>query len=192
MKKVETVDAQNKVVRLFTYLEKALSLDNTVIRDFRTVTTAPSPWWLADLPTDVENLTLKQFDIGKSTSDEVLVEDNVWLRVEKKALKPAPALPKGLEEWIEEVTPIAEPKAKLKIDRQIKFDHDSKRVDEFKKFRKSYEDGNKIPDLLKDWVILSPDKLPESIESQYEEDQWKSHPELEKLLSGYIKNEWLA
>ncbi|MBM4177180.1 hypothetical protein FJ208_00005, partial [Candidatus Gribaldobacteria bacterium] len=31
-----SAEAQNKIVRLFTYLEKALSLDDIVVRDFRT------------------------------------------------------------------------------------------------------------------------------------------------------------
>ena len=47
---------KNKIVRLFTYLEKALALDDTIVRDFRSSIVAPSPWWLADYPRDLENL----------------------------------------------------------------------------------------------------------------------------------------
>jgi hypothetical protein len=49
-------EAQNKIVRLFTYLEKALAIDDSIVRDFRTSLAAPSPWWLADYPLDLNEL----------------------------------------------------------------------------------------------------------------------------------------
>ena len=191
MVKIETTDAQNKVARLFTYLEKALSLDDTVVRDFRSITTPPSPWWLADLPDDVENLKIKQFDTDRSNNDAApITDEGVWLRVEKKSIKSAPLLPKELEEWVEEINPIITPQAKEKIDRQVRFEQDGSRVTEFKRFRKEYKESAEIPDFIKDWVVVSPGKLPEAIEVQYKEDFWKDHPELQKLLFGYTKNDW--
>ena len=190
MVKIETTDAQNKVARLFTYLEKALSLDDTVVRDFRSITTPPSPWWLADLPDDVENLKIKQFDTDRSNNDAApITDEGVWLRVEKKSIKSAPLLPKELEEWVEEINPIITPQAKEKIDRQVRFEQDGSRVTEFKRFRKEYKESAEIPDFIKDWVVVSPGKLPEAIEVQYKEDFWKDHPELQKLLFGYTKND---
>lgn len=45
---------QNKIVRLFTCLEKALALNDVIVRDFRSSTIPPSPWWLADYPRDID------------------------------------------------------------------------------------------------------------------------------------------
>jgi len=181
-------EAQNKIVRLFTYLEKALALDSSVIRDFRVATAAPSPWWLADYPNDAENLYIRSFDTEKMTDD--LLETGAWLRVEKKNIKPAPNLPSELIEWVNEINPIDSPNAKEKIDRKEQFDNSKIRVSDFKKFRKEFKQGNIPPKSIYDWVILSPNKLPEAINEKYSEDKWDEHPELKKLLSGYIENEW--
>lgn len=181
-------EVQNKIVRLFTYLEKALSLDDNLVRDFRTITTAPSPWWLADFPTDVENLYIRPFDTEKTADNPA--PTGAWLKVEKKNIKSAPDLPKELIDWVAEINPIDTPKAKEKIDRTVRFKDDSTRVNEFKEFRKNYEQGNEVPMFLADWVVLSPNKLPEAIEEKYIEDNWADHPELASLLEGYIENDW--
>lgn len=183
-------EVQNKVVRLFTYLEKALSLDDTIIRDFRTTTSAPSPWWLADLPNDVENLQIKQFETEKEGNDDGPTQNGVWLHVEKKNIKPAPLLPDALIEWIDEITPLITPQAKEKIDRKVRFDDDSVRTWEFKTFRKDYQPVYTLPKVLEGWVVVSPGKLPESISEKYEEDYFSDHPELQTLLAGYTENEW--
>lgn len=183
-------EVNNKIVRLFTYLEKALSLDDSIVRDFRTRIIAPSPWWLADYPHDVENLYIRPFDTEKITDD--ITQGSSWLRVSKKSIEVAPILPSELIEWIEEINPLDTPTSKDKIDRKIRFEEDSKRVNDFKKFRKDFKQGNKVPETLSEWVILAPDQLPEPIEFQYIEDKWLDHPELEKLLKGYIKNNWDA
>ena len=188
--KKETTEVQNKVVRLFTYLEKALSLDDTIVRDFRSTVTAPSPWWLADLPNDVENLQVRQFETSQTGDEENATQNEVWLRVEKKSINPAPPLPAALNEWIDEVNPLGPPKAKEKIDRKIKFDQDEARIREFKKFRKEFTQGNKPPKFLEDWVVLSPNKFPEVIEERYSEEYFNDHPELQSLLDDYIENEW--
>lgn len=182
-------EVQNKIVRLFTYLEKALSMDDTVIRDFRTTVSPPSPWWLADYPQDAENLYIRPFETETVVNDSTQL--TAWLRVEKKNIKPAPVPPKTLEEWLEEIIPLSNPKPKEKIDRPIKFQEDDSRVQDFKKFKKDFEQGEPIPESLKDWVVVTPGRLPEAIEVRYTEDNWADHPELQKLLSGYIKNEWL-
>lgn len=187
--KTKTNEVQNKVIRLFTYLEKALSLDDSVTRDFKTIIAPPSPWWVADLPTDVESLSIKKFDTEEAIIEDEL-GDNVWLRVEKKSIKAAPVLPKSLNEWISDINPIAIPIAKEKIGWKIKFDQDPVRVGDFKKFRKDFSQGDTVPENLKDWVIVTPGKLPEVIEEKYEEDFFVNHPELQKLLDGYIENEW--
>jgi hypothetical protein len=179
---------QNKIVRLFTYLEKALSIDDDVIRDFRNTTTPPSPWWLADLPHDAENLFIRPFETESLVTDGTQL--SAWLRVEKKNIKAAPTLPKVLEEWINEVNPIDPPKPKEKIDRPIEFKQDQDRLQTFKDFRKNFQEGDQIPPVLQDWVVITPGKLPEAIETKYTEDFWNNHPELQKLLQGYIKNEW--
>jgi len=101
--KTEASEIQNKVVRLFTYLEKALSLDDTIVRDFRSAVVAPSPWWLADLPNDVENLQLKQLETENTENEDTEAPDQAWLRVEKKKIDLTPAVPDVLREWIEEV-----------------------------------------------------------------------------------------
>jgi len=181
-------EVRNKIVRLFTYLEKALSLDDTIVRDFRLTTTAPSPWWLGDFPYDAENLYIRPFDTAEVI--ETLPQKSAWISVEKKNIKPAPQLPNELMEWVSEITPIEKPTAKDKIDREVRFETDRERVREFKEFRKNFQQGDKIPKLLTGWVILNPSKLPEAIEVIYVEDKWINHPELRKLLEGYIENEW--
>ncbi len=181
-------EVQNKIVRLFTYLEKVLSLDDTIVRDFRLTTTAPSPWWLGDFPHDAENLYIRPFDTAEAV--EALPQKSAWISVEKKNIKSAPQLPTELREWVSEITPIEKPTAKDKIDREVRFENDRERVREFEEFRKGFQQGDKVPELLTDWVILSPSKLPEVIEVIYVEDKWTDHPELRKLLEGYIENEW--
>ncbi len=189
-------ELQNKVVRLFTYLEKVLSLDDIVVRDFRSTIAAPSPWWLADLPDDVENLYIKKFEDNTADGDGKVDQNDVWLRVEKKNINAAPLLPDALSEWVHEISPLEIPKAKEKIDRKIKFDFDPARVSEFKKFRKEFTQDslfrNAVPELLKDWVVISPNKLPEAIEQRYIEEFFSDHPELASLLNDYIENEWKA
>lgn len=182
-----SAEAQNKIVRLFTYLEKALALDDTIIRDFRSSIISPSPWWLADYPRDLENLFIRGFDTEKEGEN---VDSSAWLKVQKKNIEPAPALPDKLIEWVINVNPLDKPRALEKIDRKVHFDSDKERVAEFKKFRKDFQQGDESPETLTDWVVLAPNKLPEAIEVKYVADNWINHPELEKLLTGYTENEW--
>ena len=144
-------EAQNKVIRLFTYLEKALAIDDSIVRDFRTTSAAPSPWWLADYPTDLENLAIRPFDTEKTPEG---VQANSWLKVEKKNIKAAPELPNQLKEWVDEVNPLQAPLAKEKIDRKVRFVDDKDREKEFKDFRRNYEQGDDVPEGLKDWVTI--------------------------------------
>lgn len=183
-----SAEAQNKIVRLFTYLEKALSLDDTIVRDFRSSIIAPSPWWLADYPRDLENLFIRKFDTEEES--ENADQSSAWLKVQKKNIESAPALPDKLIEWVTDVNPLDKPHALEKIDRKVRFDSDKERVVEFKKFRKDFQQGDELPETLTDWVVLAPNKLPEAIEVKYVADNWIDHPELEKLLTGYIENEW--
>jgi superfamily I DNA and/or RNA helicase len=183
-----SVETQNKIVRLFSYLEKALALDDSVTRDFLATTTVPSPWWLADYPNDIENLYIRPFDNEKTPDEESKI--TAWLRVEKKSIQEPPDLPSKLFEWINEVNPIDSPKSKEKIDRKVYFNDENKRVKEFDSFRKKFEQGDSVPENLIDWVVLSPDKLPESIEFKYVEDNWIDHSELHNLLEGYVENDW--
>ena len=184
-----STEAQNKITRLFTYLEKALALDDSVVRDFRTTATAPSLWWLGDLPQDVDNLYIRPFDTETGQAD--LKDTNAWLEVEKKNIKPPPALSERLLEWVEAIdNPIATPQGKEKVDRQVRFDDEHVRVQEFKQFRKDFEQGDKVPARLKEWVVLDPSKLPDVIDVKYTEDRWADHPELQHLLKGYVENEW--
>ncbi len=180
-------EAQNKIIRLFTYLEKALAIDDSIVRDFRTSLAAPSPFWLADYPLDLENLHIRPFDTEKTPEG---VQSTAWLRVEKKNIKAAPELPSQLEEWIDEVNPLQQPITKEKIDRKVRFSDDDDRVAAFKSFRKNFEKGDEVPKDLIDWVTILPNKLPESIAIKYIPDQWVDHPELAKLLDGYTENEW--
>ncbi len=183
-----SAEAQNKIVRLFTYLEKALALDDTIIRDFRSSMIAPSPWWLADYPRDLENLFIREFDTEKES--ENAEQTSAWLKVQKKNIEPAPALPDKLIEWVIDVNPLDKPRALEKIDRKVRFDSDKERVAEFKEFRKDFQQGDELPKILAEWVVLAPNKLPEVIEVKYVADNWIDHPELEKLLMGYTENEW--
>ncbi len=182
-----SAEAQNKIVRLFTYLEKALSLDDVVVRDFRTATIPPAPWWLADYPKDLENLYIRPFDTGKETEDG---QSHAWVRVQKKNIEAAPVLPDRLVEWVPEVTPLEKPIALEKIDHKVRFDSDKKRVNEFNDFRRDFEQGDKVPEELADWVVLAPNQLPRGIEVRYIPDYWADHPELAKLLAGYTENDW--
>lgn len=185
---VVSAEVQNKITRLFTYLEKALSLDDAIIRDFRSSVIGPSPWWLADYPRDLDNLIIRQFDTATSAADSDSPE--AWLRVQKKSIDVSPILPEILKEWIPEITPLDKPKAIEKIDRKILFKDEEARVMEFKKFRNNFKQGDEAPEILNGWVVLSPSKLPELIEYKYITDSWIDHPELNDLLTGYIENEW--
>ena len=182
-----SAEAQNKIVRLFTYLEKALALDDIIVRDFRSSMIPPSPWWLADYPRDLDNLFIREFDTEKETASS---ESGAWLKVQKKNIEPAPALPEKLAEWVTEVNPLEKPEALEKIDRKVRFDSERELVNEFKKFRKDFKQGDSVPKPLFGWVVLTPNKLPEAIEVKYVPDNWIDHPELEKLLIGYTENEW--
>lgn len=188
---VENSETSKKVVRLFTYLEKVLALDYSVVRDFRNTIASPSPWWLADFPYDAENLHIRSLETEQTNENDSDV-NTAWLRVEKKNIKSAPALPEELEGWIGQISPLEKPIALEKIEQKIRFDQNSDRVKEFKKFKKDFQQGDKLPEILTDWVILSPDKLPELIEERYIEDLWENHPELQSLLEGYIENDWTA
>ena len=182
-----SAEAQNKIARLFTYLEKALALDDTIVRDFRSAMIPPSPWWLADYPRDLDNLSIREFDTEKETASS---ESGAWIKVQKKNIESAPVLPGKLTEWVIEVNPLEKPEALEKIDRKVRFDTDKERVNEFKKFRKDFKQGDSVPKSLVGWVVLTPNKLPEAIEAKYVPDNWIDHPELEKLLIGYTENEW--
>jgi len=182
-----SAEAQNKIIRLFTYLEKALSLDDAIVRDFRTAITPPAPWWLAEYPRDLENLYIRSFEIGNQTEEG---QPDSWLRVQKKNIESAPPLPERLTEWISEISPLEKPQVLEKVDRKIRFDSDKRRVSEFNDFRKKFEQGDKIPQSLIDWVVLVPNQLPRTIEARYIPDYWSGHPELSKLLMGYTENEW--
>lgn len=186
-KKLVSRQAQDKIVRLFAYLEKALSLDDTIIRDFRPSMVSPSPWWLADYPRDLDNLSIRSFETDK---EAMPTESNAWLKVQKKSIDQTPLLPEVLREWIPDINPIEIPVAIEKIDRKILFDSNKNRVADFKKFRKEFEQCDSVPESLNGWVVLAPSELPEQIEAIYVEDKWLDHPELEKLLNGYINNEW--
>jgi superfamily I DNA and/or RNA helicase len=186
---MEKTDLQKKVVRLFTYLEKALSLDDIIVRDFRSTVVAPSPWWIADLPTEAENLFFKKLE-NNIAHDEIVEEADVLLRVEKKNVKVAPLLPDPLVEWVAEIVPTEPPKAKEKIDRKVLFKDDDARAKAFKTFNKEFEQGDQLSDVLTDWVVLSPTKAPEIIEERYVEERFEDHPELQNLLNGYIENDW--
>ena len=183
-----SAQTQNKIIRLFTYLEKALSLDDTITRDFRASMITPSPWWLADYPNDLDNLFIRDFDTEKDSANTD--QSGSWLKVQKKNIEQAPSLPVKLEPWIIDINPIDKPNPLEKIDFKISFDSDKDRVNDFKKFRKEFKQGDSIPSNLIDWVTISPNKLPESIEFKYISDNWTDHPELQKLLDGYIENEW--
>src|SRR3990167_2099395 len=156
-----SAEAQNKIVRLFTYLEKALALDDTIVRDFRSSMIPPSPWWLSDYLRDLENLFIREFETEKNTSSDD--RPGAWLRVQKKNIESAPALPEKLMEWVVDVNPLDRPKAVEKIDRKVRFDNDKELVNEFKKFRNDFQQGDSVPQVLAEWVVLAPNKLPEVI-----------------------------
>src|SRR3989344_241922 len=180
--------SQDKIVRLFTYLEKALALDDTIVRDFRSSMIPPSPWWLSDYPRDLENLFIREFETEKDVSNDD--RPGAWLRVQKKNIESAPILSEKLIEWVVDVNPLDRPRALEKIARKVRFDNNKELVDEFRKFRNDFQQGDSVPQVLADWVVLAPNKLPEAIEVKYVSDNWIDHPELEKLLTGYAENEW--
>jgi hypothetical protein len=180
---------KNKAVRLFTYIEKVLSLNEKIDRDFRVTTTEFSPWWIANFPLEAENLSVRLFET-EETIDNGEYESEAWLSVEKKIVYPAPKLPKILDEWIGLVIPTQVPTPKEKVAREIKFNDDKDRVSLFKKYRKEYKQGDLIPLLLQGWVVITPGQLPDKTDTNYVDDHWSDHDELQKLLQGYIENEW--
>ncbi len=178
---------KNKVVRLFTYIEKLLSLNESIDRDFRTTATELSPCWLANLPLNAENLSVRAFETEETINTN---QREAWISVTKKLIDPAPKLPEILNEWIGAVTPTQPPRPKEKISREVKFNNDKERIAEFKNYRKEYKEGNPIPPSLQGWVVLTPGQLPTKIETNYVNDHWQDHAELHQLLRGYIENEW--
>ncbi len=103
----------------------------------------PSPWWLSDYPRDLDNLFIREFDTEKENVKTN--QHSAWLKVQKKDIEPAPALPEKLMEWVIAINPLDKPKALEKIDRKVHFDSDKERVIEFKKFRKDFQQGNELP-----------------------------------------------
>jgi len=182
----ESSQTHNKVVRLFTYLEKALALDDNVIRDFRASILEPSPWWVADYPDDLDNLYIRR----NGPEDDASLQDGTILRVQKKDIEKAPPLPDELQEWIVDIIPLEKPKTKDRIDRKTQFSDNQHRIEAFRDFTKDYQTGDVLPDSLEGWVTFLPDKTPEKIKERYIEDPFKNHPELEDLLIKYIDNEW--
>jgi len=182
-------EAQNKIVRLFTYLEKALSLDDVVARDFRNAFIPPSPWWLADYPRDLDNLYIRPFETEQN-GNETDSNAAAWVQVRKKDIEAAPPLPNELIDWVPEITPLDKPVALEKIDRKTNFENSDERVKLFAEFRSNYQQGEKLPKALTGWVILAPEKLPDAIKVRYISDRWDEHPELKELLNSYIENDW--
>lgn len=180
-------ETQGKIIRLFTYLEKALSLDDTITRDFKLSAVSPSPWWLADYPVGLDNLFIKNFETEIDDKDS---KSSSLVKVQKKTIEQPPKLPDVLIEWIIDVNPMDEPIPLEKIDRKVFFNEDKDRVEIFKNFRKNFEINNVIPEKLIDWVTLKKDKLPELIDYRYIPSYWIEYPELNKLLVGYINNDW--
>src|SRR3989344_8980208 len=137
-----SAEAQNKIIRLFTYLEKALALDDTIVRDFRSSMIAPSPWWLSDYPRDLENLFIREFDTEKNVSNDD--RPGAWLRVQKKNIESAPILSEKLIEWVVDVNPLDRLSALEKIARKVRFDNNKELVDEFRKFRNDFQQGDSV------------------------------------------------
>lgn len=179
---------QDKTIRFFKYLEKVFSLNEEIVRDFRTQLVPPSPWWIADYPTDLDNLFIRKLITEKDLEDSS--EQESFLRVQKKSIEQPPSLPTELVEWVVNITPLEEPKPLEKIDRKITFESDKERISEFKEFGKNFRQGIEIPEKLAGWIDFGLDSLPKSIGTRYIPDMWTTHPELETLLSGYIENSW--
>lgn len=59
----------------------------------------------------------------------------------------------------------------------MQFDKDKNRVQKFRDFRKNFQQGQSMPEDMKDWVILNPSKLPEAIDTRSISDPWSDHPE---------------
>lgn len=180
--------AKTKAIKLFTYLENVLQLEDKIERDFRKVLYENSIWWRNNFP-KVENLKVKTF-----SSDEDEDGSVAWLRVEKKKLTKPPELPKALKEWVTE-DQLTDPTSNLppldKISRKIRFDEDSKRQVEFNKFAKNYEVGISIPEGLVGWVTINPKTGPEKLDFNYVDDFFSDHSELYTLLEKYKNHEWL-
>ena len=185
----EISEVHNKATRLFTYLEKALAVDDTVIRDFRfSLLDDKSAWWVADYPADLDNLYIKR-SLVEGQADEV-IDDDLVLRVQKTNLEAAPALPVELEEWVPDVNPAQKPEALKKIDRKTKFSADASRVDDLKLFLAEYNADLTIPPSLEGWLTFSLEGKPERIKERYLPDPYENHPELAGLLEAYTVNEW--
>ena len=128
-------------------LSKLADVSFNTITKIESAVIPPSPWWLAGLPNDVDNLRVKQFQTNRTGNDENPAQDgDVWLRVEKKNIDPHTPLPDVLIEWVGEVGPLEAPKAKEKIDRKIRFDQEDMRVREFESFRKKFTKSAPIQD----------------------------------------------
>jgi hypothetical protein len=179
---------KNKAIKLFTYLESVLQLDDKVDRDFKKVLYENSVWWRSDFPS-IDNLKVRSFSSDSEDEDGAVA----WLRVEKKKIPKPPVLPKILTEWVSEES-LKNPQNSLfaldKISRKVNFSDDKEREDEFKKFCKSYRDGDEIPEALLDWVTINLKNGPEKIDTNYVDDYFSDHQELGELLNKYKDNEW--
>lgn len=176
----------NKAIKLFTYLENVLQLDDKVDRNFKETLYENSIWWRSDFP-NINNLKIKQFS---SEEDD---GDTVWLRVEKKKISKPPQLPKILNEWISEEN-LNNPQSSLlaleKISRKINFNESKERENDFKQFSKNFKEGNEVPKSLFSWVTINPKTGPEKVDFSYIDDFFSDHSELCDLLDKYKNNEW--
>lgn len=183
--------SKSKILRLFTYIEKVLSINETIERDFRkTLLEGSNCIWLSSLPKNIENLSVRTFNCEHSP--DVDKNDEPWLRVKKITTDPAPLLPGELNEWIINISPLEIPTPKEAIKREILFKDDKHRKIAFEELKKQQREGNKevnIPDILDGWVIFDQEKLAH-LEKTYYDDYWVNHPELHNLLEGYIKTKW--
>lgn len=178
--------SSSKVVRLFTYLEKVLSTSDDIVRDFRSTTAEPSPWWLSALPKNQENLYVFSND-DNSDSDK---DGSTVIRVKKQKIQESPALPKELEEWVDDINPATPPSANEYVERKIYFEDSPQRVEKFREFENDYYHDKPIPSEISGWVDINHKDEPVKIAFIFQKDNFSEHPQLRELLEGYAVNEW--
>lgn len=185
-------EAKNRIVRLFTYLEKVLSIDDIIERDFRE--TSPFSWWAANLPS-ADNLYFRKFKVTEieDKGEDTEGETDPWFRVQKQEIKTAPDVPEGLVEWvkIDYADPTQQPKAIESIKRKVTFDDDKQRVKEYKDLLRTFN-GNlsAISPTLQGWVRVNDRSEPEKIPEQYIEFRFSDDPERVKIFDDYLAHDW--
>lgn len=185
-------NAKNKALRLFTYIEKVLSTEEYIERNFRDSST--SYWWLSEMPI-AENLDFKKLDTPLVETDQQGGEsiDKYFFKVEKRTIKKAPAVPAQIVDWINinygDAFHI--PTCKETITQSVSFEDDSARVEEFKKISSAtFYPGMSIPESLNGWITRGKTGKLKKVPVRYIELKFTDDTGRVNLFNDYVEHGW--